>query len=488
MSVRRAFVWASAGRYLTMAIGLLATLILARLLAPREYGVTVVGGAVFAVAEALRTLGGGTYLIQKHDLAQEDIRACFTVSFLATVLMTGVLWLLAEPLAGFFAMPQLAPYVRVATLGYATGPFTYPIGALMSRRLAFGRIAAVGVLSSLVYAGVSVGLALRGFSYMSFAWAGAASTLTTMLCYVILWEDRSIFSPSLRRWRSLLNFGIYDSATALITQLGDSLPYFIFGKLFTPAAVGLAQRAVMLCMLPERVVLAGVGAVALPAFAQEAREGRGVRGSYLRAIELVTAAQWPSLLLLALLAHSLVWIVLGSQWPAVAPLMRILAIALMFAFPIVLHYAMVVSVGAIRFMPLIMILQAICSIGALTLAARHGLYVTALSTLVIMPCNGILAISIARHFLRFRWRDLFVATRKSVAVTVLCGLGPALILFAHGGPDLGVAATALALVSAGAGWLVGLKVTHHPLLDEILRFVDAIRLRLKPATRRQANP
>jgi O-antigen/teichoic acid export membrane protein len=488
MSVRRAFVWASAGRYITMAIGLVATLILARLLAPREYGVTVVGGAVFAVAEALRALGGGAYLIQKHDLAQDDIRACFTVSFLATVLIAAVLWLLAEPLARFFAMPQLAPYVRVATLGYVTGPFTYPIGALLSRRLAFGRIAAVGVAASLVYAGVSVVLALRGFSYMSFAWAGAASTMTTMLCYLVLWEDRSIFRPGFRRWGSLLNFGVYDSATALITQLGDSLPYFIFGKLFTPAAVGLAQRAVMLCMMPERVILAGVGAVALPAFAQEAREGRGVRGSYLRAIELVTAAQWPSLLLLALLAHSLVWIVLGSQWLAVAPLMRILAIALMFAFPIVLHYAMVVSVGAIRYMPVIMILQAICSIGALTLAARHGLYVTALSTLVIMPCNGILAISIARHFLKFRWLDLVVATRKSAAVTVICSVGPALILSAHGAPDLGFAATALALVTAGAGWLVGLKVTHHPLLDEILRFVDAIRLRLRSARWRQANP
>ena len=353
--------------------------------------------------------------------------------------------------------------------------------------MAFGRMAAVGVATSLVYAGVSVVLALRGFSYMSFAWAGAASTATTMLCYWMLWEDRSIFRPTFRRWGSLLNFGIYDSATALITQLADTLPYFIFGKLFTPAAVGLAQRAVMLCMMPERVVLAGVSAVALPAFAQEAREGRGVRGSYLRAIELVTAAQWPSLLLLALLAEPLVWIVLGSQWLAVAPLMRILAIALMFAFPIVLHYAMVVSVGAIRYMPVIMILQALCSIGALTLAARHGLYVAALSTLVIMPCNGILAIGIARHFLKLHWRDLFVATRKSLGVTLLCAVGPVLMLSALGGRSR-IRGHGVGVGGRRCGWLVGLRVTHHPLLDELVRFVNAVRLRLGSATGRPPIP
>ena len=488
MSVRRAFVWASAGRYLTMAINLVATLILARLLAPQEYGVTVVGGAVFAVAEALRALGGGAYLIQKQDLAQDDIRACFTVSFVATVFITGLLLLLAQPLAHFFVMPQLAPYVRVVALGYMTGPFAYPIGALLSRRMAFGQIAAVGVCASVIYAAISVLLALRGFSFMSFAWANAASTLTSMGCYLFLWRDRSIFRPNFRRWRSVLNFGIYDSATALITQVADSLPYFIFGKLFTPAAVGLAQRAVMLCMMPERVILAGVSAVALPAFAKEAREGRNLSGTYLRAIELVTAAQWPSLILLALLAHALVAILLGSQWLAVAPLMQIIAVALMFAFPIVLHYAMVVSVGAIRYMPVIMIFQGIGSIGALTLAARHGLHAAALSTLLILPCNGILAIGIARHFLKFRFSDLFVATQKSLMVTVLCAAGPALIVFAHGGPDLGTATTVLAVVVAGLGWLLGLKLTRHPLLEEIFRFGGAVRGRLRSWTWRQASP
>jgi hypothetical protein len=75
-----------------------------------------------------------------------------------------------------------------------------------------------------------------------------------------------------------------------------------------------------------------------------------------------------------------------------------------------------------------------------------------------------------------------------MGVTLLCAMGPALILSAHGGPDLGFAATALALVGAGAGWLVGLKVTHHPLLDELGRFANAVRLRLRSATGRPANP
>ena len=56
MGVRRAFVLASIGGYLIMMINLAATVIMARLLTPTDYGVAVLGGAVLAVAEAIRAL------------------------------------------------------------------------------------------------------------------------------------------------------------------------------------------------------------------------------------------------------------------------------------------------------------------------------------------------------------------------------------------------------------------------------------------------
>jgi len=161
MSVRRAFVWASAGRYLTMAIGLLATLILARLLAPREYGVTVLGGEVFAVAEPLRALGGGAYLIQKHDLAHDDIRACFTVSLLATVLLAGVLWLLAQPLATFFAMPQLAPWAWEASFAAC---LIFPLAGVASDLRRGGRVHPAWLCGLAVTFGVFIGTEVITFS------------------------------------------------------------------------------------------------------------------------------------------------------------------------------------------------------------------------------------------------------------------------------------------------------------------------------------
>jgi len=460
-----------------MAVNLAATLVLARLLAPQDFGITAIGGAVFAVAEALRALGGGAYLIQRPDLSKEDIRACFTVSLVSTLAVATALLLLAHTMARFFTMPRLEHYLRIAALGYLTGPFVYPIAALMSRQLAFGALALISVITAAVNAGVSVSLALRGYGYMSFAWGGAVSTAISMLLYLYCWKDRTIFKPIFRRWQSVLTFGIFDSATALVLQIADALPFFIFGKLFGASVVGLSQRVLLLCLVPERVILAGVGAVALPAFSQQARDGKSLKPAYLRALELITAAQWPSLLMLVLLAKPLVATLLGPQWMETVPFVRIVAGALLFTFPLTLYYPTIVAVGAIRYMPFIFTLQSIASLSVLTLAARHGLYAAALSTFVIFPWNGLLSLALARHFIRFRWADVLIAVRGSMLVAAMSSVGPAALLALGANRDMSALATVAALSLSAIGWFAGLKYTRHPLLEEIKRLNSVLRAR-----------
>jgi O-antigen/teichoic acid export membrane protein len=475
MSVRRAFLWASGGRYLLMAVNLATSLVLARLLAPDQFGVTVVGGAVFTVAEALRALSGGAYLIQKAEIAAEDIRACFTLSLASTLLLGSTLVIAAGPLALFFGMPQLKKYLEVGALGYMLGPFIHPIWSLMSRNLQFGPMAFIGLLNSLTAGAVSISLALRGFGYMSFAWAGAAATAVSMLSLLFYCKDRSIFRPIFSHWREVLKFGVYDSATGVISQVADTLPYFIFGRMFPADVVGLAQRAVSLCLTPERIILSGVSAVALPAFSIKAREGDSLQPAYLRALELITAAQWPSLCILIFLAQPLVWTLFGSQWLSVAPLLQILASALFLSFPITLQYATIVASGGIRYMPLVLGVQSVISLTIFIFAARYGLYAAIWSSCIVLPANGILALSLARHFLGFRWSAVFRAISKSVVSTLLSAAGPATVWFLYREQNIPLPAAALAVLLCGAGWLAGLVVTRHPLLDEMLRIVGAVR-------------
>ena len=63
----------------------------------------------------------------------------------------------------------------------------------MSRQLAFGTIALIGVATATINAAASICLASLGFSFMSFAWASAISAIAGMLLYLYAWNDSSIF-------------------------------------------------------------------------------------------------------------------------------------------------------------------------------------------------------------------------------------------------------------------------------------------------------
>lgn len=257
--IRRAFMWASASRYVVMAVNLVSTVIMARLLTPKEYGVAALGAAVFGIAEAIRALGGGAYLIQRKELSSASIRTTVTVSLMTTLALALALIAIAGWLANYFNTPALQRYLLVTALGYLTGPIVQPIFALFSREMAFDAIGRITVAAAVANAIGSICLAMLGFSYMSLAWAGVISAAVGSLLCLLSWSDRSIFKPSLTEWRSVLSFGAYDSATAVLAQIGKSAPFLIFGRVLNAEAVGLAQRALLLCLFPERVILAGVG-------------------------------------------------------------------------------------------------------------------------------------------------------------------------------------------------------------------------------------
>jgi O-antigen/teichoic acid export membrane protein len=221
----------------------------------------VLGGSVLAVAEAIRVLGGGAYLVQQKDLTLAQTHTNFTISLIATAILIAAFLLLAQPLTEFFGRPELEPYLRVVGLGFLAGPISYQISALMSRSLVFGRIAFITTVTAAVNAGAGIALALLGWGYMSLAWAAALSALAGMGLYLHFWRDRSIFRPRLSEWRSIMSFSIYDSATGILSQIGEAVPYLIIGRMLDADSVGWCQRAMLLAFFPERVILAGVGAV-----------------------------------------------------------------------------------------------------------------------------------------------------------------------------------------------------------------------------------
>jgi hypothetical protein len=99
-----------------------------------------------------------------------------------------------------------------------------------------------------------------------------------------------------------------------------------------------------------------------------------------------------------------------------------------------------------------------------------------LSMLLIVPINSLVSLCLVRRFIRFSWISLAFAVKKSGLCALASAAGPIAVGIHDGWPDhvsIGMGAGALAL--SGIGWLFGLWLTHHPLLEEFRRAGVALR-------------
>lgn len=474
--IRRSLVLASGERYAFAFINFATMVVTARLLTPADFGVAVLGWAVVGLADSLREFGASTFLIQQTEITSEKLRTAFTIMLLLSFVLSATLFLLSPSIAAFYGNDALVAYIRLTALGLVIAPFALPIMALLRREMAFGTLALLSVAAATTNMVTVVTLALLGYRYMSLAWASLMSGLLGVGLALWVRPDVSIFRPSLREWRGAIAFAGYDTASAILVRVWEAMPYLVFGRVLGFDAVGLYNRAMAVCSWPEKYLLAGVGPVALPAFSAQVREGRDLKAAYLKAIEYITALQWPALILLAIFADPVVPILLGHQWTAVVPLVRIISIALLAWFPAYLTHPTLVACGGIRDTLTSSLISLPISALILAAAARYGLYAVALSTLITMPLQVVIAVYFVRRRLLLSWLEIFFALRRSIVVAALSGIGPLLL---HAAASRSSWAENLGPVLLGAfvallGWYVGASMVRHPILSELQRAAERL--------------
>ena len=213
MGSRLALWLSTVTRYVSVLTNFATLAIVSRLLKPEEIGLFVLGSAVVLLAQTLREFGPINYLIQRPLLTDEDVRGPFTVMALLSGTVAAGLVIGAPWLAMAYGEPGLILFLRVAAASTLMDLFSHPIIALLSREMAFGKVAAISMFNSALNLAASVLMASLGFGFMSLAWAWLASSIGNGLLALWLRPQPRIFLPSITGWRDMLAFGIATAAT-----------------------------------------------------------------------------------------------------------------------------------------------------------------------------------------------------------------------------------------------------------------------------------
>lgn len=315
--------WMVLARIVDRTIGLVSTIILARLLVPEDFGLVAIATSIIGLLELIGTFGFEVALIQNPTVTRKHYDTAWTLNILLATGIALFLAALADPAASFYDDPRLQPVILWLACGTFVRGFEN-IGVVSFRKeLRFSNDFRLMFLKKLGSFAIAVPLAFALRSY----WALVAGMLASRVFEVVLTYWVHTYRPrfSLAARGQLFHFGKWLVVSNALYFAGTRSADFIIGKLSGAPQLGLFKLAYEVSNLPTSDLVAPINRAIYPGYAKKAHDPGLLRRSYLEVIGLVAILAVPAGAGIAATADLLVPLVLGPQWVEAAPIMRVLA-------------------------------------------------------------------------------------------------------------------------------------------------------------------
>jgi len=318
--------WTYANKMTGRVVSLVRLVVLGRLLAPEDFGLFgIVILATVAIKEFSST-GVELSLIQRKDNDRLANDAGWTIEFIRGVLSALLLYL-ASPLIGrFFGEPSVVPLLRVMSATFILDG-SINIGVVYFRKeLQFQKQFAFEALSSILALVVGIAIAVI---YRS-VWALVCSELTRFAAMMILSYVLHPYRPAFRlhrqRTREIFRYGKWVLGTSVTIYIANHIDNIAVGKILGTSDLGFYAMAFSLSLFAIREVTFTISEVALPGYAMIQDDMERLKKGFHKVFQYSTFISIPACLGVALMAPSLVRVLLGDKWmPAVFPLQILMA-------------------------------------------------------------------------------------------------------------------------------------------------------------------
>jgi O-antigen/teichoic acid export membrane protein len=318
-----------AGQVTKFLLQMAATVVLARILTPKEYGLVAMVTAFLGIVTLFKDLGLSQATVQRESITHGQVTGLFWINVAMGLLLMLVIAAMAPFIAWVYKQHEL---VWIALAFALMAPIT-SLGAqhsaLLQRRLDYRSLALRDLLATTVGTAAGIASGLCGLGYWSLVIMQAVSEI---MGTITLWW-RSSWVPGWPHWsadlKPLLRFGGNLTISNLIGFFMNGLDSVTLGVFFGPVAVGNYNRAQNVLAKPLQQLIPPVTRVAASVFARTATEPARFERAALQLTFLICSVAGLIVAVTMVCADWIVSLVLGAQWIEAVPIVRVLAL---FAF------------------------------------------------------------------------------------------------------------------------------------------------------------
>ena len=311
--------WSAISQGLTQGFTFAISIILARILGPKVYGLIGMIMVFTGFAAVFGDFGLAAAIIQRKELEAKHLNAAFWMNVLMGITLTLLMGALAPVIGRFYKEPLLLTLTAVIALKYVIDSLCVVQLALLSREMRFRTLAGIQIASIAISGLVGLGLALAGMG----PWSLVAQTLGTSASTLVVswslgnWRPR--FSFEFGACKELFGFSAHVLGFDIVNYWARTMDQLLIGRLVGAAALGIYSRAYSLMLMPLTQVSRVVGRVMFPALSVIQDDKLRVKSVYLKSISVIGLITFPMMIGAFAISDHFILALLGDKWAGVIP-------------------------------------------------------------------------------------------------------------------------------------------------------------------------
>ena len=416
-------------RILAQTVSFIVTMILARILAPSDYGIVAIVTLFLTFANVIVTMGLESALVQKIDADEVDFSTVFWINIFTGIVVYVIFFLLAPIIASYYEYSELKNMLRVAALQIPIMSVNAIQQAYVARNMQFRKFFYATLIGTIISAFVGVLLAVLGYG----GWALIFQSLTNVcvdtfvLSIIVGWHPKMIFQWD--RAKPLMKYGYPLLMGQIIWSAYDEARGLIIGKKFHASELAFYNKGNQIPMIFVISFDLSINSVLFSALSKIQNDKDLIVVKLKKAIGIATFIIAPVMLGLISSAKCVIEVLFSEKWLPCVPYLRICCVAyLMYGTNVMLIQGLK-SVGKSKEVFIIQALHKIIMLPIIFASIKYGVLAIVLSEIISYVLQILLAIYMSKKHLGYGLFSLVRDIYKNLLQAILMGAGVFIISF-----------------------------------------------------------
>ncbi|WKD86098.1 Teichuronic acid biosynthesis protein TuaB [Polaribacter huanghezhanensis] len=415
-------VWSAIERFSVQVIQFVLTIILARLVAPSEYGLIAMLTIFIAVAQSFVDSGFSSALVQKKNRTETDFSTVFYFNIAISLISYIILYLSAPYIALYYREPLLELLCKWLGLSLIIQGFSVVQVAKLTISLDFKTQARASLTAVIISGLLGVYLAYSGYG----VWALVAQSLlnnilnTSILCLLTKWIPKFIFSVS--SLKSLFSFGSKLLLSGLLHTIYINLYSLVIGRKYSATDVGFFNQANLSARFPSVSLMAIISRAIYPIQCKIQDENELLLSSFKQYLRMSCYIIFPVMISMSVLAKPLILVILTDKWLPITDLFMFLCIGYMWIPLMVLNNQILHVKGRTDYFLKAEIIKKIVGLFILVVTMPFGLTVLCIGLLVYNFFDMIIIIYFSKKVINTGYFEQFKSIFSIFSLSIAMGV------------------------------------------------------------------